>query len=82
MFFCLFLDGHSRFQHLWLGSKHENPEALCGSNQGNRCIFFLTKHHFFQLAELHFFMTVASFCQRHLDDLCVCVFVTEQDCVV
>lgn len=44
LFVCLFLDDHSRLQYLWLSSKHENPEALAGSNQGSYCLFFKASH--------------------------------------
>lgn len=32
---CRFSDNSSRFQHLWLSPRHENPEAFVGSNQGS-----------------------------------------------
>lgn len=38
---CLFLDDHSGFQYLQFSSKHEDPEALVGSNQGSCCFCFL-----------------------------------------
>lgn len=71
----VFSDDHSKFQYLWLSSKHENPEAFGGSNQGIYCFLFceqsITRNKYFNKQNHNsgqLFMSGASFYQRYFDD--------------